>query len=132
MRIPIQQLVYGGPVVVDENDPDLNFLNPQRVVTVKDGKKVYEKYAVVVPGGDGNAGGVNPTQSDQTDQYAQPTNPEIDLDIPDLSDIESITYQQYYDSSKRARVKAIIKIRNSSLKGKEVEGVDARIYDPSS
>lgn len=132
MRIPIQQLVYGGPVVVDENDPDLNFLNPQRVVTVKDGKKVYEKYAVAVPSGDGNAGGVNSSQSDQSSQSGQPTNPEINLDIPDLSDIESITYEQYYDSLKRVRVKAIIKIRNSSLKEKEVEGVDARIYDPSS
>jgi hypothetical protein len=129
MRIPIQKLVYGGPVVVDENDPDLNFLNPQRVVTVKDGKKVYEKYSVAVPGGDGNAGGVNTTQFDQS---SQPTNPEINLDIPDLSDIESINYYPYYDSLKRVRIKAVIKIRNSSIKGKQVEGVDARIYDPSS
>ena len=129
MRIPIQQIVDGAPIVIDESDPDLTFLSPKKVVTIKNGKKVYDKYVAAIPSGD-NFSGISGVQNliDST----QLINPIIDLDIPDLSDIESITYQQYYDSSKRARIKAIIKIRNSSLKENEVEGVDARIYDPSS
>ena len=129
MRIPIQQIVDGAPIVIDESDPDLTFLSPKKVVTIKNGKKVYDKYVAAIPSGD-NVSGISGVQN--LVNATQLISPIVDLDIPDLSDIESITYEQYYDSLKRVRVKAIIKIRNSSIAGKEVEGVDARIYDPSS
>lgn len=134
-RVPAQQVVYGAPVVIDESDPDLFNLNPQRVVVTKGGKFLYAKYDPSIPSGDGGNGSVgnvsgNTNTADQdTEDKPQPP---IKLDIPDLSSIEDIKYEQYYDSLKRVRVKAIIKIRNSSIAGKEVEGVDARIYDPSS
>lgn len=52
-------------------------------------------------------------------------------DTVDMTDIEDISYEQYYDStSKLVRYKAIIKIRNSSTNKLNVEGVDARIYNP--
>jgi len=128
MRIPIQQIVDAAPIVIDENDPDLVFLNPKKVITTKNGKAVYDKYVGYVPGGDGGNGGEDPDGP----KPPEPPKPPLPPDIPSLSDIESITYEQYYDSSKKARIKAIIKIRNSSRKAQEVEGVDARIYDPSS
>ena len=121
MRIPIQQIVDAAPIVIDENDPDLVFLSAKKVITTKNGKAVYDKYIGSVPGGGGDGPGNPP----------EPPKPPVPVDIPSLSDIESITYEQYYDSSKRARIKAIVKIRNSSLKAQEVEGVDARIYNPS-
>lgn len=126
MRIPIQQIVDAAPIVIDENDPDLVFLNPKKVITTKNGKAVYDKYVGYVPGGGGGDGPGGPPEP------PEPPEPPVKPDIPSLSDIESITYEQYYDSSKKARIKAIVKIRNSSLKAQEVEGVDARIYDPSS
>jgi len=46
--------------------------------------------------------------------------------IPQLTDIENITYQQYYDTFNSIRIKAIIKIRNSSKNKSNVIGVDAR------
>jgi hypothetical protein len=128
MRIPIQQIVDAAPIVIDENDPDLVFLSAKKVITTKNGKAVYDKYIGSVPGGGGdgsNGGGDGPGNP------PEPPKPPVPVDIPSLSDIESITYEQYYDSSKRARIKAIVKIRNSSLKAQEVEGVDARIYNPS-
>lgn len=52
-------------------------------------------------------------------------------DTVDMTDIEDISYEQYYDAtSKLVRYKAIIKIRNSSTNKLNVEGVDARIYNP--
>ena len=53
-------------------------------------------------------------------------------DIVSLSDIEKITYEQYYDSvTKLIKYKAIVKIRNSSSNKAKVKGVDARIYNPN-
>ena len=134
-RVPAQQIVYGAPVVIDEDDTDLFNLNPQRVLVTKGGKFLYAKYNEPIPSGDGGNGSVaivsGSTDTTDQDESDNPQAP-VKLDIPDLSDIESITYEQYYDSLKKVRVKAIIKIRNSSIAGKEVEGVDARIYDPSS
>jgi hypothetical protein len=96
---------------------------------------LYAKYNEPIPSGDGGNGSVanvsgntDTTDQDESDRPMPP----VKLDVPELSDIESIIYEQYFDSLKRARIKAIIKIRNSSIAGKEVEGVDARIYDPSS
>lgn len=128
-RVPSQEVVDAAPIVIDENDPDLIFLNAKKVITVKDGKTVYDKYMVANPGVGGETGGGNNPPTDPS----PPTPPTVPVkqDIPDLSDIESITYEQYYDSSKKARIKAIIKVRNSSLKAQEVVGVDARVYNPS-
>ena len=50
-------------------------------------------------------------------------------DVPQLSDIEDIQYIKYFDPvSKIEKLKAIIKIRNSSKNKENIAGVDARIY----
>ena len=49
-------------------------------------------------------------------------------DVPDLSDIESVTKTKYFDPvTKVEKVKIVIKVRNSSRNKKDVSGVDARI-----
>jgi hypothetical protein len=54
------------------------------------------------------------------------------IDTPQLTDIESVTYTKYYDAvTKEEKVKAILKIRNSSKNPNNVAGVDARIYNPN-
>jgi hypothetical protein len=56
----------------------------------------------------------------------------VEPDTVSMTDIESVTYEQYYDSvSKLVKYKTILKIRNSSLNKLDVEGVDARIYNPN-
>jgi hypothetical protein len=132
-RVPAQQIVYGAPIVIDEDDTDLFNLNPQRVLVTKGGKFLYAKYNEPIPSGDGGNGSVANVSGDTADQDTadKPESP-VKPDLPELTDIEDIKYEQYFDSLKRARIKVIIKIRNSSVAGKEVEGVDARIYDPSS
>lgn len=54
-------------------------------------------------------------------------------DVPSLSDIESIVFEEYADSlTGVSKYNAIIKIRNSSKNKNTVSGVDARIYNPNS
>jgi hypothetical protein len=49
-----------------------------------------------------------------------------------LSDIESITYEEYPDATGVMKYRAILKIRNSSVNKQNIDGVDARIYNPNS
>ena len=129
-RVPIQQVVDAAPIVIDEKDADLIFLNAKKVITTKGGKINYDKYASLIPGvgGGGDVGSGGDTGEDTGGGGDKP----VKYDVPDLTDIESITYEQYYDTVTRgAKVKAILKIRNSSVRGTEVVGVDARIYNPS-
>lgn len=49
-------------------------------------------------------------------------------DVPQLSDIESVTPTKYFDPvTKVEKVKVVIKIRNSSKNKNNIAGVDARI-----
>lgn len=130
-RVPIQQVVDAAPIVIDEKDPDLIFLNAKKVITTKSGKINYDKYSAGIPGVGGGVGGDPGGGNTGGGDDATPEKP-VKYDVPDLTDIESITYEQYYDTvTKGAKVKAILKIRNSSIRGTDVVGVDARIYNPS-
>lgn len=54
------------------------------------------------------------------------------IDTPQLTDIETVTPVQYYDTvSKLAKIQLTLKIRNSSKNPNSVAGVDARIYNPN-
>jgi hypothetical protein len=138
-RVPIQQVVDAAPVIVEENDPDLLFLNPKKVIVVSSGKVVYDKYANVPSGymvgspGPGDPPSEAPGEgADDDADKDRRSFKEYVIDTPSISDIESIKYEQYYDTiTKGAKYKAIIKIRNSSAKSSSVKGVDARIYNPA-
>lgn len=56
----------------------------------------------------------------------------IEKDLVQLTDIESVTFEEYEDpKTKIVKIRAYIKVRNGSLKPKDVAGVDVRIFDDS-
>jgi hypothetical protein len=128
-RVPEQSLVQTKPLVVDENDPALQFLDRSKVVIRKSDGTTYDKYLSAPPivgAGSGSvAAGVQGLVAGQGGTV-------IKVDTIDMTDIEGIpTYEQYYDPvSKLVKYKVILKIRNSSSKNANVKGVDARIYNP--
>lgn len=123
-RIPSQDITDGTSIVLPENHPDLIFLNPNNVLIKKDGAFVFDKYLST---------GLTPPEGDSTPPLPEATvKPVMQLDTPQLTDIESIIYEQYYDAtSKLVKYKAVLKIRNSSSNPSNVQGVDARIYNPN-
>lgn len=122
-RIPEQNIVPGTPIVLNKNSKDLKYLKSKRV-TVKesysspDSKKIFS----------------SPFNTSAEDEFLLGSE-DAELDLPDnvdLTDIESITIEKYYDpATKEQRARAILKIRNSSVIPENVEGVDARIYNPN-
>jgi hypothetical protein len=122
-RVPAKDIVPGSPIVLPEGHPDLVFLNPKNVI-IKQGKSfVYDTYLAPDP--------TNGNPLNEPNLPAVAILPSS-VDIVELSDIESITYEKYYDSvTKEEKAKAIVKIRNNSNKADTVQGVDARIYNPN-
>lgn len=130
-RVPKSNVVEGTLPVLVEGNPDTFFLAPNKYLKVKDGAVNYDNYLTSI------SGISSPLQSQPdlnslVSSSKLTTNPIIKIDTVDLTDIESITYEQYYDSiAKVIKYKAILKIRNSSPNKTEVQGVDARIYNPN-
>ena len=126
-RIPSKNITPGTPIILQKDSPDLIFLNPKNVI-IKDGSGfVYDRFSggINIGGpGDGDTGGEDGEDTD---------NPLPFVDTVDMSDIESITFEEYIDpTTKITKYNAIIKIRNGSVNASSVVGVDARIYDSSS
>ena len=130
-RVPKSNVVQGPLPVLSENNPDSFFLAPNQYLKVKDGAVTYDNYLSNVSA----TSPVSATQPDLNSLITSGINAPAQLPKPDtidLTDIESITYEQYYDSvSKLVKYKAILKIRNSSVNKVDVQGVDARIYNPN-
>lgn len=123
-RIPSQDITEGASIVLPANHPDLVFLNPNNVLIKKDGAFVFDKYL--------STGLTSPETEASMPIPALTAQPGTQVDTPQLTDIENITYEQYYDPvSKLVKYKAILKIRNSSTNSSTVQGVDARIYNPN-
>jgi hypothetical protein len=126
-RIPSKNITPGTPIILEKNSPDLIFLNPKNVI-IKDGSGfVYDKFS----------GGINigtPGDGDLVvDEDIDTDNPLPFVDTVDMTDIESITFEEYVDpTTKITKYNAIIKIRNGSVNSSSVVGVDARIYDSAS
>lgn len=130
-RLPQSNVVQGTLPVLNENNPDTFFLRPNSFLKIKDGSVTYDNYLTSVSA----ISAVSASQPDLNGLISSsgiiPVSV-IKLDTVDLTDIESIDYEQYYDSvSKLVKYKAILKIRNSSINKTEVQGVDARIYNPN-
>jgi hypothetical protein len=109
-----------------KNSPDRVFLKKTVGIDIEEGSKAD----AVSPFFLGSSGSGSPGQSagGEADKKLppDPNPPAAIIDIPQLTDIENITYQQYFDTFNSIRIKAIVKIRNSSIKKKDVVGVDAR------
>jgi hypothetical protein len=128
-KIPGPNVVQGPKPVLSEDNPDTLWISPEKYLKVKAGKISYDNYL-------SNISASSPTQTQTTSEIMallqKTSEGAVKPDVVDLTDIESITYEQYYDSvSKLIKYKAIIKIRNSSVNKVNVEGVDARIYNPN-
>lgn len=122
-RVDKKDIVDGQKLVAPRNP----FLDPNSYI--ESGKiTATEKYQIGNPYVTG-AGGLESSSSPSEDQ----TIPKLSIrDTPQLTDIESVTYEQYYDPiSRLAKYKAVLKIRNSSKTPNNVAGVDARIYNPN-
>lgn len=130
-RLPQSNVVQGTLPVLNENNPDVFFLKPNSFLKIKDGSTTYDNYL-------SSASAISPITISQPDlnklisSSNNLTNLDLKLDTVDLTDIESITYEEYYDSlTKLIKYKAILKIRNSSINKTKVQGVDARVYNPN-
>lgn len=108
----------GAPIVLSSNSADLVFFNRNNpnAIFIDQGNIAVNTGALygTGTGGSGEGDGTGDGDGDDT------------TDKPDLSDIESITYEQYFDTFNSIRYNAIIKIRNSSKKKDKVIAVDAR------
>jgi hypothetical protein len=114
-RVDGKSVVVGAPIVLPVNSPDYVFVRKNIGLSVDSGKTSNLTSPFLIGGGSGSGG-----------TPADPELPGAITDIPQLTDIENITYQQYYDTFNSIRIKAIIKIRNSSKNKANVIGVDAR------
>ena len=116
-RVDGKSVVVGPPIVLPKNSPDRVFVRRTVGLDIDEGTTANLASPFSLGGsGLGSGGGTT----------ADPNLPTVITDIPQLTDIENITYQQYYDTFNSIRIKAIIKIRNSSKNKSNVIGVDAR------
>jgi hypothetical protein len=139
-RVPSQQVVKPPIIQVSEDNPDVALFAPYEVAIKAGSKTVYSSYQAGPPvaaqlagmgNGNGFTGGDTTYTNPGKTTYLEPK--AVLVDIPEPTDIESITYEEYQDvSTKITKYKAIIKIRNTSTNPDNVEGVDARLYNPAS
>lgn len=127
-RIDKKDVTEGQPLVLPAGHPDTVFLNPNNYIQTKGTITDYSRYQV--PSAYSNLSGIPENGS------VPPISSNLflinQIDAPQLTDIESITYTKYYDSiTKQEKSKAVLKIRNSSKNPNNVAGVDARIYNPN-
>jgi hypothetical protein len=129
-RLSLSDLNRGQVFVLTEGSPETIVSFPGTYLILKGGSIDYSKYLTASLYSAGSASGLYVNEDGEVS--SQLTGPEDILDIPELTDIESVTYEPYYDTAtKLQKVRAIIKIRNSSQNKANVDGVDARIFNPN-
>jgi len=124
-RVDGKSVVTGPAIVLPKNSPDRVFLRKTVGIDIEEGSKVDGVSPFIMGSSGGSSSGQSGGEADKK-LPADPNPPAAVIDIPQLTDIENITYQQYFDTFNSIRIKAIVKIRNSSIKKKDVVGVDAR------
>ena len=127
-RIDKKDVTEGQPLVLPVGHPDTVFLNPNNYIQTKGTITDYSKYQV--SGAYSSLTGI--PENGDIDPISSNLSLINQADVPQLTDIESVNFEQYYDPvSKLAKYKAVLKIRNSSKSPNNVAGVDARIYNPN-
>jgi len=129
IRTDIKDITRGSVIALPVDHPDAIHLHPNDYIAIKAGSIDYSRYLNSNP----YAFISTPNSLDNADIVAtDPITVDELYDVPSLADIESVVYEPYYDSiSKLQKVRALIKIRNSSNNPTNITGVDARIYNPS-
>jgi hypothetical protein len=124
-RVPSQKVVTGVIPVIAANDPLKIFLRQGSYIEEDtDQTDLYNKY-ITAP---------------STVYTVKAETPDLDTDTSlqtnlvfgsvDLSAVEDVKSEIYYDSLGNPKVKYILKVRNLSSDKNNVVGVDARIYNP--
>ena len=128
-RLSISDLNRGQVFVLTDSSPETVLAFPGTYLILKGSSIDYSKYLTAsLYSGGGRCVYIN----DDGEVPVAPPGLEELLDIPELSDIESITYEPYYDiATKVQKIRAILRIRNSSQNKLNVDGVDVRISNPS-
>ncbi len=130
-RKDLKDLNRGQVIVLSEDSVDRIIAYPTEYLTIKGGSIDYSKY-LASSLYSGESDGENYVNEDGERPVDGGDLEEIYLDIPELTDIESITYEPYFDAAtKSQKIRAILKIRNSSKNPSNIDGVDARIFNPS-
>ena len=133
-RVPKASIVRGAPVVITTDDEFISFYDPLQFI-VKDGGNV--RYLKFAPGSPFSSSFASSASTDTgTINSALENKSEIvgiELpDVPNLTDIELFSSSKYYDPvTKVEKAKLVIKVTNTSKDKINIEGVDARIYNPS-
>jgi hypothetical protein len=106
---------------------DALFLNPNTVLTINPGtSKILSVATNIFPTGSAN---VIVSPEGKGKEIVTPTERP---DVPDISDIEIVKNEKYWDAAKKQeRGRLVIKVINRSNKKDEVVGIDARIYNPA-
>jgi hypothetical protein len=126
IRIPAQNIVKGKTPVVEEGGVELMFLKPSEVIIRgKNSTTDTEKFLSSTPLAFDVQDTVLPEDPNADTSL---TGMEAAFDFPSITDLENISFEEYYDPIKKAkRIKATLKIRNSSANKSNVISVDARI-----
>jgi hypothetical protein len=129
-RIDVKDLTRGAIIALPSDHPDAIHLHPNDYIAIKSGSIDYSRY--LNSNLYSTSGGSSLSEPAKEQEIDAPVFGES-LDIPSLSDIESIVYEPYYDPVlKVQKVRALIKIRNSSGNPANIAGIDARIFNQTS
>lgn len=126
-RVDKKTITEGAPIVETEDSAAFVFLRRDRALTIG---KSGATSKIVTPFEIGFEGPGSGTGDGNEDPGDDPGDETPDADKPELTDIEEITYEQYFDAFNSIRYNAILKVRNSSKKKDQVIAVDARNTPP--
>lgn len=130
-RVPKAAIVRGAPIVITTDDEFISFYDPSQFLVKEGGKLQYTKFSPGSPFASFFSsvppGTINGAVGNKTEVVS------IELpDVPNLTDIELFSSTKYYDPvTKVEKAKIVIKVTNTSKDKANIEGVDARIYNPS-
>ena len=130
-RVPKAAIVRGAPIVITTDDEFISFYDPSQFLVKEGGKFQYTKFSPGSPFASSFSsaapGTINGAVGNKTEVVP------IELpDVPNLTDIELFSSTKYYDPvTKVEKAKIVIKVTNTSKDKTNIEGVDARIYNPS-
>jgi hypothetical protein len=123
-RVPEQSIVSNPKIVLPEGHPDTIWLNPSAIIIEKSSPIQINKYLT--------RPFASLIQVSLNEGGGEVVKEEEDLfDVPDLTDIELFSSTKYYDPvTKVEKAKIVIKVTNTSKDKTNIEGVDARVYNP--
>lgn len=126
-RIPSQNIVTRPLPIIDERDPNRLFLKQSAAIVARlEESGSYNKY-ISVPTSDYV---IEKDNTEEEQELIDFINAPVILGEVNLSAIENVQSSVYYDSLGNPKIKYVLKIRNLALDKDNVEGVDARIYNP--